>query len=72
MKTTVRASLERGLRRMIGRRRPAASFTLRDAAFHGDGLVAGHSLRDWETIRDLSDTEPRTIESTADSSRRRS
>jgi hypothetical protein len=30
---------------------------LRDAAFRGDGLVAGRSLGDWETIRDLSYSE---------------
>lgn len=56
-KTTVRALIERGLRNVINGRQPAARFSLREAAFHGDGLVAGRSLRDWETIRDLSYSE---------------
>jgi len=51
-KTTLRALIERGLRMAISRR-PPERFTLRDASFGGDGLVAGRSLRDWETIRDL-------------------
>lgn len=55
--TTVRALIEQGLRTVVRGRRPAAQFTLRDAAFRGDGLVAGRSLRDWETIRDLSYSE---------------
>jgi hypothetical protein len=55
--TTVRALIERGLRSVVSGRRPAAAFTLRKAAFRGDGLVAGRSLRDWETIRDLSYSE---------------
>jgi len=55
--TTVRALIERGLRSVIGGRRPAAPFVLRKAGFRGDGLVAGRSLRDWETIRDLSYSE---------------
>ena len=53
-KTTLRALIERGLRIAISRRPPTGErFTLRDASFGGDGLVAGRSLRDWETIRDL-------------------
>ena len=55
--TTVRALIEQGLRAVVSGRRPATRFTLRDAAFKGDGLVAGRSLRDWETIRDLSYSE---------------
>ena len=55
--TTVRALIERGLRSVVSGRRGAAPFTLRNAAFHGDGVVAGRSLRDWETIRDLSYSE---------------
>ena len=51
--TTIKALIERGLRSVIdgrGQRRP---FKLRRAAFRGDGLVAGRSLADWETIRDV-------------------
>ena len=55
--TTVRALIERGLRSVVGGRRPAARFVLRKAGFRGDGLVAGRSLRDWETLRDLSYSE---------------
>ena len=55
--TTVRALIEQGLRSVISGRRAPAPFVLRNAAFRGDGLVAGRSLRDWETIRDLSYSE---------------
>ena len=55
--TTVRALIEQGLRSVLGGRRPATRFTLRDAAFKGDGLVAGRSFSDWEAIRDLSYSE---------------
>ncbi len=56
-KTTVRALIERGLRSVVSGRRSKDRFVLRDAGFHGDGLVAGRSLSDWETIRDLSYSE---------------
>jgi hypothetical protein len=56
-RTTVRALIERGLRTVVSRRRPAGRFVLRKAAFRGDGLVAGASLRDWEALRDLAYTE---------------
>ena len=56
-RTTVRALIERGLRSVVSGRRPGAPFTLRKAGFRGDGLVAGRSFRDWETIRDLSYSE---------------
>jgi hypothetical protein len=55
--TTVRALIERGLRSVVSGRRPAATFVLRKAGFRGDGLVGGRSLRDWDTIRDLSYSE---------------
>jgi hypothetical protein len=55
--TTVRALIERGLRSVVRGRRSPTRFTLRRAAFRGDGLVAGRSLRDWESIRDLSYSE---------------
>jgi hypothetical protein len=56
-RTTVRALIERGLRTVLGGRRAGRPFVLRTAGFRGDGLVAGRSLRDWETIRDLSYSE---------------
>jgi hypothetical protein len=55
--TTVRALIERGLRSVVSARGSTKGFTLRRAAFKGDGLVAGRSLSDWETIRDLSYSE---------------
>jgi hypothetical protein len=55
--TTVRALIERGLRSVVSGRRPAPRFTLRRAGFRGDGLVAGRSLGDWETIRALTYSE---------------
>ena len=55
--TTVRALIERGLRSVVKGRVPGHSFTLRKASFSGDGLVAGRSLGDWDTIRDLSYSE---------------
>jgi hypothetical protein len=55
-KTTVRALIERGLRSVV-RGRSKDRFVLRDAGFRGDGLVAGRSLSDWETIRDLGYSE---------------
>jgi hypothetical protein len=56
-RTTVRALIERGLRSVVSGGRSKPRFVLRDAAFGGDGLVAGRSLSDWETIRDLSYSE---------------
>jgi Bacterial antitoxin of type II TA system, VapB len=56
-RTTVRALIERGLRAVIEQRRPSQRFTLRRATFRGDGLHAGRSLRDWDTIRDLAYAE---------------
>jgi hypothetical protein len=52
-RTTVKALIERGLRLVVAGRKHGAKFTLRKAAFRGDGLVSGRSLRDWATIRDL-------------------
>lgn len=56
-RTTLRALIERGLRVVIAARRPAARFSLRKASFRGDGLVAGASLRDWDSVRDLAYAE---------------
>lgn len=56
-RTTVRALIERGLRGVLSSRRPAGTFVLRDASVGGDGLTAGRSLGDWDTIRDQIYTE---------------
>ena len=52
-RTTVKALIEQGLRLVVAERKRGAGFTLRKAAFRGDGLVAGRSLQDWAAIRDL-------------------
>jgi hypothetical protein len=52
-RTTVKALIEQGLRAVIAERKRANGFTLRKAAFRGDGLVSGRSLQDWASIRDL-------------------
>jgi hypothetical protein len=52
-RTTVRALIEQGLRLVVAERKRGAGFTLRKAAFRGGGLVAGRSLQDWASIRDL-------------------
>jgi hypothetical protein len=51
--TTVRALIEQGLRLAIAERTRAGRFRLRKASFRGAGLVAGQSLQDWASIRDL-------------------
>ena len=56
-RTTVKALIEQGLRIVVADRKPAAGFTLRKAAFRGDGLVTGRSLQDWAAIRDLAYAE---------------
>jgi hypothetical protein len=56
-RTTVKALIERGLRTVIDHRRSTGRFALRQVTFRGDGLVAGTSLRDWDTIRDLTYSE---------------
>jgi hypothetical protein len=52
-RTTVKALIEQGLRLVVAERKREATFTLRKAAFHGDGLVSGRSLQEWAAIRDL-------------------
>lgn len=55
-RTTVKALIEKGLRTVIEQRPRRSRFSLRSASFRGDGLAAGASLRDWETVRDLTYT----------------
>lgn len=52
-RTTVKALIERGLRTAVAAAKHPTGFRLRKASFGGDGLVAGRSLGDWDTIRDL-------------------
>ncbi len=51
-KTTVRALIQEGLHRVL-RDRGTPPFRLRDARFQGNGLQAGITGGDWNTIRDL-------------------
>ena len=52
--TTLRALVERGLRRVVAETKTGAPFKLRKASFKGRGLQ--DDLRDasWEELRDLS------------------
>ncbi len=52
-RTTVRALIEDGLRRVLGDRR-GQRFTLRRATFKGHGLQTGVADGDWERLRDLT------------------
>ena len=56
-RTTVKALIEQGLRVVIAEKQRRAGFKLRKASFKGNGLVAGRSLQDWESIRDLTYSE---------------
>lgn len=56
-RTTVKALVEQGLRMVVSSRKRGGGFTLRNASFRGDGLVAGRSLQDWAAIRDLAYSE---------------
>ena len=51
-RTTLRALVEQGLRRVIAEKKDASPFKLRSAAFKGNGLRP--ELRDasWETLRE--------------------
>ena len=51
--TTVRALIERGLRRVLAERKRDRTFRLRKATFRGEGLQPGVADATWERIRDL-------------------
>ena len=53
-KTTVRALIEEGLRKVIADRRQRKRFRLRKATFRGKGLQPGLVNASWERIRELS------------------
>ncbi len=53
-KTTLRALLEEGLRKVLEDRRPRRGFRLRKATFRGRGLQPGVADADWETVRALA------------------
>lgn len=53
-KTTLRALIESGLREVLGRRKRAARFRLRDASVKGKGLQPEFRGAEWVRIRDES------------------
>jgi CRISPR/Cas system-associated protein Csm6 len=53
-KTTVRALIEEGLRRVIEERRGAKAFRLRKASFKGKGLQPHLAGSSWDEIRNIS------------------
>jgi hypothetical protein len=53
-KTTVRALIEEGLRKIIAERKQKNGFRLRRATFKGSGLQADMADASWDRIRDIS------------------
>ena len=52
-RTTLRALMEEGLRRVLRKRKESTPFRLRDASVSGEGVQQGIREGDWETIRSL-------------------
>jgi len=53
-RTTLRALVEQGLRKIIAERKAGRPFKLRIVTFKGEGLVPELRDADWEKIRDLA------------------
>ena len=53
-RTTLRALVEQGLRKIIAERKTARPSRLRKVTFKGQGLVPELRDADWEKIRDLA------------------
>jgi hypothetical protein len=53
-RTTLRALVEQGLRKIISERKAARPFRLRKVTFKGQGLVPELRGADWDKIRDLA------------------
>jgi hypothetical protein len=53
-RVTLRALVERGLRRVVTETKPAAPFKLRHASFKGKGLQADMRGVSWGRLRDLA------------------
>lgn len=51
---TLRALVERGLRRVVIETKPGAPFKLRRASFKGKGLQADVRGASWDRLRDLA------------------
>jgi hypothetical protein len=53
-RTTVRALIEEGLRRIVAERRRPPAFRLRRATFKGDGLRREVAGAGWDRLRELA------------------
>lgn len=53
-RTTVKALIVEGLRRLLAERRKPTAFRLRKVTFKGNGLQPHVSDASWEQIRDIS------------------
>ena len=53
-RTTLRALVEQGLRKVIADRKASPPFRLRKASVKGQGLAPELRNADWDTIRDLA------------------
>jgi CRISPR/Cas system-associated protein Csm6 len=53
-RTTLKALVQEGLRRIIAERKKRSPFRLRNASFKGDGLQAHLTGASWEKIRELT------------------
>jgi len=51
---TLRALVERGLRRVVAEEKPAAAFKLRRASFKGRGLQTEANAVSWDRLRELA------------------
>ena len=51
---TLRALVERGLRRVVAETKPGAPFKLRRMSFNGKGLQADLRGASWDKLRDLA------------------
>jgi Bacterial antitoxin of type II TA system, VapB len=51
---TLRALVERGLRRVVVKTKPDAPFKLRRASFKGKGLQAEARSASWDRLRDMA------------------
>ena len=51
---TLRALVERGLRRVVTETKPGTPFKLRRASFKGEGLQADVRGASWDRLRDLA------------------
>jgi len=53
-KTTFKALVEQGLRKVLSERKQRSSFRLRNASFRGNGLQAHLTGASWDQIQEMS------------------